>query len=189
MMLTLLLLIATTLPQQPTDESAAVAAIKQALTKATGANEATQKGILNKLRQDIFGMEVSVNSAAIAAFGDTKITHPAWLAWGLNDLRTEVNDSNVESDYQKLGFAFTGEQTEGGALRMLKNQREVVFQKEYGDLYVSYVVLFSTKDIAKLKSGAKLTFTFRLSAIRASSAGIEMRGVVASIKSDVKKSK
>jgi hypothetical protein len=74
-------------------------------------------------------------------------------------------------------------------MRYILRPRAVVFQKEYGDLYISYVVLFSPKDIAKLKTGAKLNFTFRLSAIRAFSAGVEMRGVVASMKSDVKKSK
>lgn len=189
MMLTLLLLIAAISPQEPMDESAAIAAVKQAITKANGASESAQMELLRKLRQDLFGAEVSVQSAVIAGTGSKKIAHLNWLVWGMNDLRTEINESSVESDFQKLGFAFSGVTTDDGAMRVLKNQQEVVCEKTYDGMYVSYVVLFTTKDIAHLKSGGKVNFTFRVSAIRMFKEGVEMRGVVAAVAPGGKKSK
>ena len=189
MFLTLLLLLAATFPQQPLDESAAIATVRQAAAKASGASESAQMDIIRKLRAELFGAEVSVNSAVIGGFGNKKVVHPNWLVWGMNDLLMDVKDSETESDYRRLGFVFSGERTDDGAARMLSNQQEVVFEKNDKDLYVSYVVLFSTKDIATLTKGGKVTFTFRVSALRVFSVGFEMRGVATAIRPEAKKTK
>lgn len=186
----LLLLLAVAATNEPMDESAAIATITRAITQASGATDSTRLEVVRGLHRELFGTEVSVNAAAVGALGEKRVVHPAWLVWGLGDDRLDCGDAQAEADYRQLGFVFSGEQENDGAVRMLGGQQEVVFQKTYGDLYTSYVVLFPAKDVARLKPGATIGFTFRVSALRIyPGSGIEVRGVATGMSRGTRKSR